>query len=60
MSRMQRNDIEYDAGGVNTALEKKQIAYMKEMIPFHMQRFREAATAQKIHRNLRSAFGRVG
>jgi hypothetical protein len=60
MSRMQRNDIEYDAGGVNTALEKKQIIYMREMIPFHRDRFVSAAQTEKIHRNLRSAFGRIG
>lgn len=60
ISRMQRNDIDYSAGGVTVELEKKQIAYMKEMIPFHRDRFLEATKAQKIFRNLRNAFGRVG
>jgi hypothetical protein len=60
ISRMQRNDIDYSAGGVSVELEKKQIAYMKEMIPFHRDRFLEATKAQKVFRNLRRAFGRVG
>ena len=60
ISRMQRNDIDYSAGGMTVELEKKQIAYMKEMIPFHRDRFLEATKAQKIFRNLRGAFGRVG
>lgn len=60
ISRMQRNDIDYSAGGVAVELEKKQIGYMKEMIPFHRDRFLEATKAQKMFLNLRRAFGRVG
>jgi hypothetical protein len=60
ISRMQRNDIDYTAGGMQVELEKKQIGYMKEMIPFHKERFLDAAKAQKVFRNLRRAFGRVG
>jgi len=60
LSRMQRSDIDYTAGGVTVELEKRQIAYMKEMIPFHRDRFLEATKAQKVFLNLRRAFGRVG
>ena len=60
MSRMQRNDIQYDGGGETVDLEKKQIEYMKQMIPFHQQRFKEAASARKTFTNLRSCFGRIG
>lgn len=60
MSKLQRNDIDYDAGGSNVAFERRQIAYLKEMIPFHRDRFLEAAKNRKIHINLRSCFGRVG
>ena len=60
ISRLQRNDIDYSAGGVQVELDKKQIAYMKEMIPFHRDRFVDAAKSFKIFTNLRQAFRRVG
>jgi hypothetical protein len=60
MSRLQRNDLDYSAGGVSVELEKRQIAHMKEMIPFHRDRFLEAAKAKKVFLNLRRAYGQVG
>ena len=60
ISRLQRNDIDYSAGGVQVELDKKQIAYLKEMIPFHRDRFVEPARSRKLATNLRSAFRRVG
>ncbi len=60
LSKLQRNDIDYKAGGMSVELEKRQIAHMQDMIKFHRDRFLEAARAKKVHLNLRRAFGRVG
>lgn len=60
LSKLQRNDIDYNAGGVSVELEKRQIAHMREMIEFHRKRFMEAAQARKVSLNLRRAYGRVG
>lgn len=60
VSRLQRNDVDYTAGDVTVALEKRQIEHLLKMIQFHRERFVEAAKAQKITRNLRRAYGRVG
>lgn len=60
MSNMQRNDIDYTAGGVTVEMEKRQIDYMKEMIPFHRDRFLAAAEAQKNRINIRRGMRRIG
>ncbi len=60
LSKLQRNDVDYTAGGVSVALEKRQIEHMMNMIKFHRERFLEAAKARKITLNLRRAYGRVG
>lgn len=56
MSNMQRNDLEYTAGGVTVTMEQRQIAYMKDMIPFHMDRFKKAATDRKLAHNISQGF----
>jgi len=60
MSNMQRNDLNYTAGGVTVELDKSQIAYMEKMIPFHRKLFEDAAKAQKMAINIRRGYGRVG
>jgi hypothetical protein len=60
LSRLQRNDMDYTAGGVTVDLEKRQIAHLKEMVQFHRDRFRETARAVKVSINLRRAYGKVG
>ena len=60
MSKLQRSDIDYTAGGVTTNLVSKQIEHLKSGIEFHNARFQEAAKAVKIGINLRQAYGQVG
>ncbi len=60
LAKLQRNDIEYTSGGVEVALEKKQIAHLKDSIPMYRDRFLDAAKAEKLSLNIRRGFGRVG
>lgn len=57
MSQMQRNQIDYNAGGTTVNLEKAQIAYMTQRLPEHDKRFKEAAITQKTSCNLTGFFG---
>lgn len=60
ISQLQRNDIKHDVGGVSVDLEQRQIEYMTKMIPFFLDRFKEATHARKLTANLRAAYGRIG
>ena len=60
LSKLQRSDIDYTAGGVTTNLVAKQLEHLQSGIKFHDERFRSAATALKIGINLQQAYGQVG
>lgn len=59
-SRLMRNDIDYDAGGVGTNLVSKEIKHLLDLSQMHAARFREAATAWKRTYNLSQAYGPLG
>lgn len=56
MANMQRNDIDYTVGGVTVSIETRQITYMRESMPFHLNRFKEAAVARKRVLNANQGF----
>lgn len=57
LSQMGRNQVEYTAGGASVAFEKAQIDFMKQHLPLHTERFKEAARTLKLSCNLRGFFG---
>jgi hypothetical protein len=56
MSKLMRNDIDYNSGNVTTNLVAKRIAHLKELYKLHTERFTEAAKSWKLTENINNGF----
>jgi len=56
MSKLMRNDIDYNSGNVTTNLVAKRIIHLKDMYKFHNERFKEAAKNWKLTENVNQGF----
>jgi hypothetical protein len=60
LQKLQKEDIDYQAGGMTVSIIKKRIAHIAGNIKIFKQEFLDLAMARKTHINYQSAFGRVG
>lgn len=56
LSKLMRNDIDYNTGNVTTNLVAKRIEHLKELIKMHSERFVTAAKNVKLTANIHAAF----
>ncbi len=56
MSKLMRNDIDYNSGNITTNLVAKRIGHLKELYKLHMDRFREVAKQWKLTENINQGF----
>lgn len=56
LSKLTRNDIDYNSGNVTTNLVAKRIGHLKELIKLHQERFMTAAKQLKIYQNVSNGF----
>ena len=56
MSKLMRNDIDYNSGGVTTNIVAKRIGHLKELIQIHQTRFQQAASDHKKFINISQGF----
>lgn len=56
LSKLMRNDIDYNSGGVTTNIVAKRIGHLKELIKLHQDRFMEAVSNQKKFINIGNGF----
>lgn len=56
ISKLSRNDIDYDAGGAGVNIVAKRIKHLSELYKLHQQRFLEAAVSIKRTINLHQGF----
>lgn len=60
LQRLLRNDMEYDAGGVNTSIYGKRIEHFTDQAKYFGDQFLEIATAWKRNLNIRRCYGKIG
>ena len=60
LMKLQKEDLDYNAGGMNVDLIKRRIAHIKENLALLKQEFLTLLTNTKVHINYNSAFGQVG
>jgi len=56
LSKLMRNDIDYNSGGVTTNIVAKRIDHLKELIKIHQERFTQVAGDIKKGINIHMAF----
>lgn len=56
LSRLTRSDIEYNAGGVVTSIDRTRIEHLKGLIKMHAERWRPIAQSQKLAANIRRGY----
>jgi len=60
LQKLQKEDVDYQAGGMTVNIIKKRIAYITSNIKGFKDEFQNLAVSRKTHINYSSAFGRVG
>jgi len=56
LSKLMRNDIDYNSGGVTTNIVAKRIGHLKELIKLHQDRFMQTASDHKKFINIGQGF----
>lgn len=56
MSKLMRNDIDYNSGNVTTNLVAKRIEHLKTLYKVHAERFKEVAKQYKLSMNINAGF----
>ncbi len=56
LSKLTRNDIDYNSGNVTTNLVAKRIGHLKDLIKLHQDRFMTTAKQIKIYQNVSQGF----
>ncbi len=56
MSKLMRNDIDYNSGNVTTNIVAKRIGHLKELFKLHQERFMTAAKQWKLTENINQGF----
>ena len=56
LSKLMRNDIDYNSGGVTTNIVAKRIGHLKELIKLHQDRFQLTASDHKKFVNISQGF----
>lgn len=57
LMQLQRNDIDYNAGGITVEVDKRRIAHLAQMLPFLRSEFVDLATVHKRTMNMEAAYG---
>lgn len=60
LQKLQKEDVDYQAGGMTVNIVKKRIAYITSNLKIFKTEFENLAISRKTHINYSSAFGRVG
>lgn len=60
ISKLSRNDIDYNAGNVTTNIVAKQIEHLKGLYSLCKKEFKDLATSIKVSYNVGNGFGPIG
>ena len=60
LQKLQKEDLDYNAGGMTVDLIKRRIAHLSQNIPIFKSEFVTLITQQKVAANYQDAIGRVG
>jgi len=60
LQKLQKEDVDYQAGGMTVSIVKKRIAHIMGNLKIFKTEFENLAISRKTHINYSSAFGRVG
>ena len=60
LQKLQKEDLDYNAGGMQVDLIKRRIAHLAQNIPAFKQEFLTLISQQKVAANYKSAFGQIG
>jgi hypothetical protein len=60
LMKLQKEDLDYNAGGMSVELVKRRIAHLSNNLTLFKQEFENLATNYKLHINYNSSFGSVG
>lgn len=57
LMKLMRNDIDYNAGGVQVEVDQRRIAHLKSLLPLLKEEFVELASARKRTLNVEACYG---
>lgn len=60
VQKIQKEDLDYNAGGMQVDLNKRRIAHLTSNIKFFKEEFVSLAAARKTHINYQGAWGQIG